>query len=315
MKDVAASRESIRKNHIVGGNTESVRVGLLYGVAAYTCWGIVPLYFKAVHAVPPREMLAHRIVWSALLLMLIMAVAGKLGTLVRTFRSGRVFGFLILSTMFIAANWYVYIYSVSTNQILQGSLGYFILPLVNVAAGTLFFGEKLGRLQWLAIIFASGGVLVLIVWLGMLPWIALTLAVTFSIYGIIRKHVAVDGTIGLTVETLILTPIAFLFLLVWGTDDRLAFQHISPGLDWLIILSGLITTVPLICFGQAVPRLRIVTIGMLQYIAPTLAFLLAVWLYDEAFPFGYQVGYGLIWIGLAIFVADAVRRRNRSAIS
>jgi chloramphenicol-sensitive protein RarD len=284
----------------------TAKIGLLYGLGAYGLWGLVPIYFKNVQAVPPREMLAHRIVWSALLLLVILAIARRLKELVGAFRSRHTLTFLLASTLFIATNWYVFIYSVLTGQILQGSLGYFILPLVNVAVGTLFFGERMSSAQWIALFFATGGVLVLIFWLGLFPWIALTLAFSFSAYGILRKHAPVESTIGLTVETLLLTPIALGCLLFWNAAGSLALGNVNRQIDLLIVLSGFVTTIPLICFGQAVQRLRIVTIGFLQYISPTLAFLIAVLVYDETFPPSYQFGYGLIWCGVAIFVGDAI---------
>lgn len=297
----------------MGGSTRAnAKIGLFYGLGAYILWGLVPIYFKNVQAVPPREMLAHRIVWSALLLLIVLAVMGRLNQLVAAFRSRHAIALLLLSTIFIASNWYVYIYSVMSGQILQGSLGYFILPLVNVAVGTIFFGERMRLTQWISLGFATAGVIVLIFWLGLFPWIALTLGFSFSIYGILRKQAPVESTVGLTVETLLLTPISLGCLLIWGASGTLAFGKGDRELDWLIILSGVVTTIPLICFGQAVQRLRIVTIGFLQYISPSLAFLIAVLHYDEAFPPAYQVGYGLIWGGLAVFVGDALWRATRA---
>jgi chloramphenicol-sensitive protein RarD len=295
-----------------GSNDSSVRTGLLYGLAAYGLWGIVPLYFKAVQPVPPSEMLAHRIVWSSLLLVIALVLLGRFKDLLGCFRNPRSLKMLLASTVFIASNWYVYIYSVLTNQIMQGSLGYFILPLVNVAIGTIFFRERMRRPQWLALMFAAIGVLALTFWDGKFPWIALTLAFTFSIYGVLRKQANVDGTVGLTVETLLLTPIALPFLIVVAADNRLAFAHIDREIDTLLILSGIVTSIPLICFAQAVQRLRIITIGFLQYISPSLAFLIAVLRYDESFPPAYQLGYGLIWAGLAVFVGDALRQVGRT---
>ncbi|MCE9534740.1 MAG: EamA family transporter RarD, partial [Planctomycetes bacterium] len=163
----------------------TAKVGLIYGLAAYILWGIVPLYFKAIQQVPAREVLVHRIIWSALLLLVLIGAAGRFPALVNAFRTRRIIGRLILSTLMISANWYVFIYSVLTNQILQGSLGYFMLPIVNVAIGTIFFRESMRTSQWLALGFAVVGVVVLTLWLGQLPWIALTLAVSFSIYGIL----------------------------------------------------------------------------------------------------------------------------------
>jgi len=299
---------------VTGSTDRAVRVGLLYGLVAYVLWGMVPLYFKSVARIPARELLAHRIVWSAILLTLVLALLGRSRELIACFGHARSLKLLLLSTLFIAGNWYVFIYSVLTDQIMQGSLGYFILPLVNVAIGTIFFRERMSRPQWLALVFAMSGVVVLTVRDGNLPWIALTLAFSFSIYGVLRKQAAVDGMVGLTVETLMLAPFALFYLGACVVEDQLVFGHDDRELDILVILSGLITSVPLICFAQAVQRLRIVTIGFLQYISPSLAFILAVTLYGEEFKPAYQAGYGLIWCGLAIFVADAVMRLRKPKV-
>lgn len=285
----------------------ATKTGLLYGLAAYGIWGIVPLYFKAVQTIPPLELLAHRIAWSALLLVALLALTGRARPLLAAFRSRPALKMLALSTIFIAGNWYVYIYCVMTNQIMQGSLGYFILPIVNVAIGTIFFGERMRPPQWAALLFATAGVLVLILWLGVIPWIALTLAFSFSIYGIIRKHAPVDGTVGLAVETLLVAPLAFGCLMIRAYDGTLIFGQANQQVNSLVVLSGVVTTIPLICFAQAVKRLRIVTIGFMQYISPTLAFLIAVLFYNEEFTRAHQVCYGLIWCGLALFVGDALR--------
>jgi len=295
----------------VGGSNNSARSGLAYGLAAYGIWGVVPVYFKWLSAVPASEVVAQRIVWSAILLFLTLAILGRLKELAACFRHARSLKLLMLSTTFISANWYVFIYSVLTNQIMQGSLGYFILPLVNVAIGTIFFRERMGRSQWLALMFAAGGVLVLTVWDGKFPWIALTLAFSFSIYGVLRKQAAVDSIVGLTVETMLLAPICLIFLILLATEKQMIFGNKDRGLDALIVFGGVVTSVPLICFAQAVTRLRIVTIGFLQYISPSLAFTIAVLYYGEDFKPAYQLGYGLIWCGLLIFVLDAVWRLRK----
>jgi chloramphenicol-sensitive protein RarD len=289
----------------------ATRAGLLYGLVAYVIWGVVPIYFKSVDRVPAEELLAHRIVWSAALLVAVLTLLGRFRELLACFGHSRSLMLLLASTLFIATNWYVYIHSVLSNQIMQGSLGYFILPLVNVAIGTIFFQERMRPLQWIALSFAVIGVAVLTVWDGTFPWIALTLAFTFSIYGVLRKQAAVDGMVGLTVETLLLAPFCLVYLGYYAWKDQLVFGHGDYRQDALVILSGVVTSIPLICFAQAVQRLRIVTIGFLQYISPSLAFILAVTLYGEEFKPVYQAGYSLIWCGLAIFVFDALRQAQR----
>jgi chloramphenicol-sensitive protein RarD len=296
----------------VGGSTESAaRTGLIYGLAAYVIWGVVPVYFKLVDRVSADEILAQRIVWSSMLLVAILALLGRFGELVACLRRRRSVLLLLLSTLFIGVNWYVFIYSVLSGQIVQGSLGYFILPLMNVAIGTIFFRERMRRPQWLALAFAFAGVLVLTFGEGELPWIALTLAFTFSVYGVLRKQAAVDATVGLAVETLLLTPVSLIYLAICFLENRLIFGRLDWKLDVLVILSGPVTSIPLICFAHAVQRLRLVTIGFLQYISPTLALLIALVYYDEPFSPPYQVGFCLIWCGLALFVGDAIRQMRR----
>lgn len=287
------------------------RIGLLYGVAAYGIWGVIPLYFKAVDRVPARELLAHRIVWSALLLLVLLTMMGKWGAFRRAIASRRTLGRLLMSTVFIACNWYMFIYSVVSGQAVQGALGYFILPLVNVAFGMLFFREKLRRLQSTALACAAIGVLVLIVWKEIFPGIALTLAFSFTFYGVIRKSTPVDAIVGLSIETLLLTPIAMGFLVWLRSDNELRFLSGTGVETTLILLSGVITTIPLICYAEAVRRLKLITIGFLQYISPSIALLIAVLRFNEPFDLGQQICFGLIWIALLLFTVDAVRHSNR----
>jgi chloramphenicol-sensitive protein RarD len=282
----------------------------MYGFAAYGLWGIVPLYFKAISFISPREILAHRVVWSAILLFLLLAVMGKLPGLWSTFRSGSVLRQLALSSLLIGTNWYVFIYSVVSGQIMQGSLGYFLLPLVNVLIGTVFFQERMRPVQWLALAIAMVGALNLIVQIGVFPWIAVTLAFSFSFYGVVRKYARVEGTTALTVETILLSPIALGYLIFLGSESALVFGNVDRTTDGLVILSGLVTSVPLIFFAQAVQRLRLITIGFLQFISPSLAFMLAVFRYGEEFTPVHQVSYGLIWAALVLFVMDAIGSRK-----
>lgn len=296
---------------LVNDSRSQARIGLFYGVAAYGIWGVIPLYFKAVDRVPAQELLAHRIVWSALLLVFLLTATGKWADFRRAVTSGRTLGRLLLSTLFIACNWYVFIFSVVSGQTVQGALGYFILPLVNVAFGVLVFHERLRLLQSTALAFAAIGVLVLIVWSGVLPWIAVTLAFSFTFYGVLRKSTPVDAIVGLSVETFLLTPMALGFLVWLRGEDRLVFLSEYGPLNAVICLSGIVTTIPLICYGQAVRRLKLITIGFLQYISPSIALLIAVLNFGEEFPLGRQVSFGLIWVGLLLFTVDAASTGNR----
>ena len=295
----------------MGESTDSAaRSGLLYGVAAYGLWGLMPLYFSAV-PVSSQEMLAQRIVWSAFLLAAVLTAFSRWKVFAACLARRRTAALLGLSTLLIGLNWYAFIYGVMTRQTLQTSLGYFILPLVNVAIGMIFFGERLRTAQAVAITLATCGVVVLVAANGAVPWIALCLAFSFSLYGVIRKQVPVDGVTGLSVETFLLTPIALAFLALWATEGQLGLGAIDRGTDAMIVLSGLATTVPLVCFAQAVRRLRLVTIGFLQYLSPTIAFLVAVLALGEEFTPAHQKSFALIWAGLAVFVFDALRSATR----
>jgi len=279
--------------------------GILYGIAAYTSWGLFPLYFKAVAGVAPVEVLAHRALWSFAMLAVLVAFLGRWTELGRELRSGKLLAMLGLSTLLIAANWLVFIYAVTSGQVLQASLGYFINPLVNVLLGVVFLRERLRPYQTLSILLALVGVLVLAGFVGEVPWIALTLALTFASYGLMRKIMPVDGLVSLTVETLAMMPVALAYLVYLGTTRQGAGT--SLGTLGLLALSGPVTTVPLLFFGVAARRLRLSTLGIVQYVSPTLQFLLAVVAFGEPFSTAQIVSFGCIWTAIAIYTADSYR--------
>ncbi len=255
--------------------------GILYGIAAYGSWGIFPLYFKTVANVPPVEVLAHRALWSFVMLAVLVGLLGRWKEVWRELHSRKLLLMLALSTLFIAANWLMFIYAVTSGQVLQASLGYFINPLVNVLLGVLFLRERLRPRQMLSIGLALIGVLVLTALVGKVPWVALTLALTFSFYALMRKLMPVDGFVSLTVETLLMVPVALAYLgYVAATSSHEPLRLSTVG---LLMLSGPITTVPLLFFGAAARRLRLSTMGILQYLSPTLQFLLAVLAFGEPF--------------------------------
>ena len=288
----------------------TVRVGLLYAVAAYGMWGLVPLYFKNVSC-PPLEIVAHRVLWSAVFLSLLVTILRRWPEVRAALRSRRTLLMLFASAYLVAGNWFVYVYATDSKQITQASLGYFILPLVNVFAGIALFGERLRVPQAVALLIAASGVVYLTVSIGTLPWISLTLACSFAVYGIVRKVVPVDGAIGLTVETAWLAPTAIVFLIFWERAGAMQFGHVDRQLDGLIALSGIVTTLPLICFAQAVRKVSLVTIGVVQYMSPSLQLVVAVLVYGEDFELKHQISFGLIWAGLAVYVADAIRMAAR----
>ncbi len=288
--------------------------GIIYAIAAYGSWGLIPLYFKAVASVAPAEVLAHRALWSFAVLAVLVAFLGRWTELGRELRSGKLLVMLGLSTLFIAANWLVFIYAVVSGQVLQASLGYFINPLVNVLLGVVFLRERLRPYQTLSILLALAGVLVLAGFVGEVPWIALTLALTFGLYGLMRKIMPVDGLVSLTVETLAMTPVALAYL-VYLAAARQGVGN-SFGTLGLLALSGPVTTIPLLFFGAAARQLRLSTMGILQYLSPTLQFLLAVVAFQEPFSTAQIVSSGCIWTAIGIYTADSYRavRQDRLAL-
>lgn len=292
---------------------ESRRTGTIYGLAAYGWWGLAVIYFKAVAHVPPLEVLAQRIVWSLPLLFGLLALRGRLGEIRTALRDRRTLAILLVTTLLIGSNWLIYIVAVSTGHILQSSLGYYINPLVNVVLGMVFLGERLRPAQWASVLLAAAGVLYLALSYGRPPWFALSLAATFALYGLLRKTVRAEGSVGLTVETTLLLPAAVGFLLVQGSRDRLAFGDVSLATDLLLAASGLVTAMPLIWFANAIRRLPLTTMGFLQYLSPTLQFLLAVAVYGEPFNRSHLLTFGCIWTALAVYSVDAALATRRRA--
>lgn len=285
------------------------RLGVLYGVAAYLFWGLAVLYFKAVAHVPALEILAHRILWSVPLLLGWLAVRGRMGDLRATLRQRRTVGILLLTTLLIGANWLVFILAVSTGRVVQASLGYYINPLFNVLLGMLFLGERLRRLQLVSVLLAATGVTYMAVSLGSIPIISLVLAVTFGLYGLLRKTVPADGPVGLAIETSLLLPGLVVYLLVLAGRGEMTFLHVDRKTDLLLVVAGLVTTLPLLWFTNAVRRLRLATIGFLQYLSPSLQLLLAVAVFKEPFTRTHLVTFSCLWTALGLYSFDALRRR------
>jgi chloramphenicol-sensitive protein RarD len=284
--------------------------GLIYAFAAFVWWGVVPpLFFSVltkVKMVGSLEILAHRILWSVLFLGGVLIIAGKWHELVRCFRTWSIFRRLALTTVFVSANWYVYVVAVEANQVVQTSLGYFMNPLVNIVCGLLVFGERLRGLQWLAVGLAAFGVASLTWFTGELPWMALTLAFSFGIYGVIRKTIAADGLACLSVEILLVSPLALAYLLYLGAIGGAAFGNGDALVDFMLILSSVVTALPLLFFGQAARKLPLTTLGFVQYLSPTMAFLIAVLFLGEEMNMGKLLCYACIWVGLVFYSVDLV---------
>ena len=279
--------------------------GILLGIGAYVIWGLLPLYLKLLHAVPATQILAHRILWSVLLLAAIVLPLKRAGA-IRGAARGRTLLLLMASALLIAVNWLVYIWSVQSGHVLEASLGYFINPLVNVALGVVVLGEKIRRVQWTAVALAGLGVLIMAASGGGAIWISLVLALSFGTYGLLRKIAAIDALGGLFVETLLLAPFAAGVLLLASAQGDAAFGH-DRGLDTLLILAGAATAIPLLMFAAAARRMPYAALGLLQYIAPTLQFAEAVLIFGEPLRRGDLLAFGLIWTGLAIYAVDGIR--------
>lgn len=274
--------------------------GLLYGVAAYAWWGFAAIYFKLVGAVPPLEILAHRVVWSVVVLLLLVSAMKRWPSMLSIARHPRSLGWLSISTLLIAVNWYTFIWAVTRNHMLDASLGYFINPLVNVVFGFLVFGERLRRWEKIAVGLAALAVTWLTFSAGVVPWVALILAVSFGLYGLVRKLAHVPSLEALTVETALLLPVAIGYLAWLSSRGAISFGD-STGLDLLLVAAGPVTALPLLWFAIAVRHLRLATVGLLQYIAPTLQFLLAVAVYREPFAGTKVIAFALIWIAVGIY--------------
>lgn len=282
---------------------------VLHGALAFTLWGCFPVYFKLVQDASPDEILAHRIIWSGVMLLGFLYLTRRFQVLKQTLASARLRRGLLLTALIIALNWLVFIWAVNNQHALQASLGYFICPLVSCLFGYLFYGERLSPLQRFALVFAIAGVSIPLLALGRIPWISLCLAVSFGLYGTLRKKYQADPIAGLCVETLILAPAALAWLVWLAADDRIAFGAFGPAFSVYLVMAGLVTSLPLVLFASAANQIPLMAIGFLQYIAPSLQFLLAVFVFGEAFTANDALSFTLIWCGLLIYSIDQMRRR------
>jgi chloramphenicol-sensitive protein RarD len=289
---------------------DRTRTGLAAGVGAYVLWGLFPLYWPLLDAAGSVEVLAHRIAWSLVVVGVLLAL-GPGFRWARTLGRRRL-GLLALAAVLITVNWGTFIHATTSGQVVDASLGYFINPLVSVALGVTLLGERLRRAQWAAVAIASVAVVVLTVDHGRPPWIALILAFSFGIYGFVKKRADVGGVESLAVETAILLPAALGYLAVLGATGEGTFTSEGTGHALLLAGGGIATAVPLVLFGAAAIRIPLSTIGLLQYLAPVMQFLIGVLLFEEPMPLGRLLGFVLVWIALAVFAADAVRALRRA---
>jgi chloramphenicol-sensitive protein RarD len=292
---------------------QRTREGLLAALISYTLWGFLPIYFKVVETVPAAEVLAHRVLWAVPFGLPIVLARRQWPEVVRALRTPQMLGLLALAAAFIAVNWLVYIWAVQNALIFQASLGYYINPLMYVLVGVIFFGERLRRMQTGAVLLAAGGVAVLSISGGEFPLISLTLATSFTIYGTIRSRVAVGGMPGLFIETLVLLPAAGAYLLWLASRDALVFVSGDWAMSGTLMLAGPFTVIPLLCFALAARRLTLSTIGVMQFIAPTLQFLVGL-AYGEVLTGPHVVCFVLIWTAVTLFSFDAWRRSRAEAV-
>jgi chloramphenicol-sensitive protein RarD len=290
-----------------------MRSGILYAALAFLCWGLFPLYFHALDEVPPLQILAHRMVWS-LAFLLILLVLRRQWKWLEQVRRPRVFFSFVLSALLLSANWLVYIWSVTNHHVIEASLGYFINPLVNIMLGYLILKERMRPAQWAAIAVAALGVGWLTWQAGTVPWIALILAFTFGAYGLLRKTAALGALEGLSFETMVLFPLAagyVIWLTVNGQNMFLTTE--SDTTRWLLVMAGPFTAIPLLLFATGARKIPLSILGLLQYLSPTLQFLLGVMLFKEAFTADRLVGFALIWGALILFAGEGLLRRSTAA--
>lgn len=290
------------------GNPSLSPSGIGFALSSYVLWGITPIYWKAVTMVPANEVLIPRVVWTAIFLLILARITGRQA---ETWDIDlREWGWTFVAALLLACNWGVFIYAVQTDQVIATSLGYYINPLASIVLGLLVVGERLNRVQAIAVGIAGVGVATMTLQAGSLPWISLVLASSFAFYGLIHKLAPRPAFAGLTREMLILTPIA-LFGLGWliiHTSDEPGLVNAPLKLQLVLTLTSVVTAAPLLLFHAATRRLPLIAVGMFQYISPTLTLLLAVAVYDETFTMTHALGFGCVWLGLAIFTLDSVRR-------
>lgn len=299
-------------------HNSSQKNGVFYAFAAYTAWGLLPVYWKAIQAIPAREILAHRILWSFVFvasLLLIKKQGGNARAVLRD--KSKIWG-LILSSLLITSNWYIYIWAVNSNKVVEASLGYYINPLLTVLLGVVVLRERMDRWQVVSLLLAAAGVLILTVEYGKIPWVSLSLATTFALYALAKRLVQVDSLLGLALETAMVVPVALIYLSGVQVSGAGVIGH-SGSLTLLLLLgTGIVTATPLLWFAQAAKMVPFSTIGFIQYVSPSLSLLLGIFLYHEEFTSTHAMSFGVIWIALAVYSVSRVavaRRSNLRAVS
>ncbi len=289
--------------------------GVLYAIGAHMVWGVIPIYFKALHAVPSVQILFHRVAWSFVTLLVALWLRKEWRPFKAAVANWKVIGVYSLAAVLLAVNWLVYVWSVNAGHVVDASLGYFINPLVSVALGVILLREKLRAMQWLPVGLAAIGVLYMTIQFGALPWIALTLAFSFGFYGLLKKVAPLGALHGLSLETALLFLPAVGYLAVLEFQGRGAFGHVDWVTSLLLVLVGIVTVLPLLLFAGAVRSIPLSLAGLVQFVAPTGQFLLGVLLYGEPFDHTRLVGFGIIWTALLIFTLEGFAERRKTALA
>jgi chloramphenicol-sensitive protein RarD len=276
-------------------------IGIWYALAAFTTWGVLPLYWRLMREVPPQQILAHRISWSLLFVSFIITIQKRWNEAKGVFSFRQSKASFIVSALFLGINWFIYIWAVNTNHVVESSMGYFINPLVNVLLGVVFLKEKLTFWQGISILLALGGVSYLTFHYGKVPWIALSLAFSFGTYGLLRKIAYAGSLIGLLAETSILTPVAVVYIFIQHVHQIGFFSTSSLAISFLLAGSGIVTALPIIWFAHSVRRIPLSTVGFIQYLAPSLMLLLSVVVFKEPFTKTHMISFGLIWTALTLY--------------
>lgn len=287
--------------------------GVLFALAAFIMWGLAPIYFKQLIHIDAKEILSQRVVWSIIFLILVSAISHQLPKIIAVFKRPKQLALLTLSACLLGFNWGMFIWSVNNNHMLDASLGYYINPLINVLMGYLFLSERLRKRQSIAVALAVSGVLIQLIGFGSIPYIALSLAISFAFYGLIHKKIQVESIPGLLIETLVLLPIAIAYWYFMPSSDTSNLANNNSQTNLLLISAGIVTTLPLLCFTAATKRLQYTTIGFIQYIGPSLMFLLAVQFYDESLGLKEIITFSCIWLALIVFSWDSIRHSMKAA--
>ncbi len=287
--------------------------GVLSAALAFILWGIFPLYFRQVSDIPAPEILAHRVLWSLVFLLMLLAARRQWGWLKPLLRSPKVLGAFAASALVLSSNWLIYIWAINSNHVIDASLGYFITPLVNVLLGCTVLHEKLRRAQWVALALAAMGVIWLTLQTGRLPWIALAIGITFGLYGLMRKVATLGALEGLTLETMILAPFAVAALAWWSSQGSGHFPTANLSTNLWLAAAGPITAVPLLLFAAGARQISLTTLGLVQYIGPTIQMAIGIWLFREPFSSERLIGFAFIWAALAVYSAEGWWRARRAS--